>query len=61
VRAVVQGACARLRRGGALAIEHGHDQAAAVRELFAKAGLADVGSLRDLARIERVTTGVLAT
>jgi len=42
-----------------LLIEHGYDQAAAVRDELHKAGLSDVASWQDLARIERVSGGRL--
>jgi release factor glutamine methyltransferase len=42
---------------GWLLVEHGHDQAAAVRGVFEAAGYAEVFSERDLADIERVTGG----
>ncbi|GAA5233234.1 peptide chain release factor N(5)-glutamine methyltransferase [Verticiella sediminum] len=58
LRAIAAGAPARLNPGGALWVEHGYDQAAAVRELLVQAGFADVRSLRDLAGIERVSGGV---
>ena len=57
IRELVAQAAARLRSGGWLALEHGYDQAAAVRELLRAAGLGEVHSLRDLAGIERVTAG----
>ncbi len=43
--------------GGWLLLEHGYDQAAAVRALLLAAGLADVASAHDLAGIERITLG----
>ena len=43
--------------GGWLLMEHGYDQAAAVRALLAAAGFVAVASARDLAGIERVTLG----
>jgi release factor glutamine methyltransferase len=43
--------------GGWLLLEHGYDQAAAVRALLADAGFTDVQSWRDLAGIERVSGG----
>lgn len=55
---IVAGALAHLRPGGGLLIEHGHDQAAAVRALMNAEGFRDVATLRDLAGIERVTTGL---
>jgi release factor glutamine methyltransferase len=46
-----------LRGGGWLLLEHGHDQAAAVRDLLSGAGFAEVASRRDLAGIERCSGG----
>jgi release factor glutamine methyltransferase len=40
-----------------IALEVGAGQAAAVRELLAAAGFAEVGARRDLAGIERVLIG----
>lgn len=50
-------ACAHLRPGGWLLLEHGHNQAPAVRALLAAAGFARVQSRRDLAGIERCSGG----
>ena len=57
IRVLVAQAAPRLRAGAWLALEHGYDQAAAVRALLQGAGLLEVHSLRDLAGIERVTAG----
>ena len=57
IRLLVAQAAPRLRAGGWLALEHGWDQADAVRRLLLEAGLRDVHSLRDLAGIERVSAG----
>jgi release factor glutamine methyltransferase len=57
IRAIVAQAPAHLKPGGWLLLEHGWDQAAAVRELLQRAGLAAVGSRRDLAGIERCSGG----
>lgn len=54
LRVVVAGAPARLAAGGALVVEHGFDQAEAVRALVHAAGLENPRSLRDLAGIPRV-------
>lgn len=43
--------------GGWLFVEHGYQQAASVRTLFQRAGLADIQTWRDLAGIERVSGG----
>jgi release factor glutamine methyltransferase len=56
---IINGAAARLRPGGALWVEHGWDQAEAVRRLLTRAGFGDVASLRDLAGIERISGGSL--
>lgn len=45
-----------LRPGGFMALEHGHAQGAAVRDLLHAAGLGAVATTRDLAGHERVTT-----
>jgi len=49
------GAPARLKPGGQIWLEHGWDQAAAVRRLLTEAGLRDASSRRDLAGIERIS------
>ena len=55
LRRIVAGAAAHLARPGWLLLEHGYDQADAVRALLAQAGYHDVQSWRDLAGIERVS------
>lgn len=55
IEIIVQGAPAHLESGGWLLLEHGYDQASAVRELFHPSIWSDVQSWRDLAGIERVT------
>jgi release factor glutamine methyltransferase len=57
LRALIADAPAHLSRGGALWVEHGHDQAAAVQTLFLEAGFTGIASRRDLAGIERCTGG----
>ncbi len=57
IRAIVAGAPAHLRPGGWLLLEHGHDQAGAVRALLQDQGFAAVDSRRDLAGIERCSGG----
>jgi release factor glutamine methyltransferase len=54
---IVAGAPARLTGGGWLFLEHGYDQAVAVRGLLADAGFAAIASWTDLAGIERVSGG----
>lgn len=60
LRAIINGAAAHLAPGGWLLMEHGYDQAAAVRALLTAQGFSEVQSWRDLAGIERVTGGVPA-
>lgn len=57
LRTIVAGAPARLAPGCWLLMEHGYDQAAAVRGLLSVAGYTDVQSWQDLAGIERVSGG----
>lgn len=54
LRTVIAGAPVWLAPGGALVVEHGFDQAAAVDALARAAGFTDVTSLRDLSGISRV-------
>ncbi len=58
LRRIVAAAPRRLRAAGELWLEHGWDQAAAVRALLTAAGFERVRSLRDLAGIERVSGGL---
>ena len=59
LRRIVAGAIDRLEPSGLLLVEHGHDQARAVRALFADAGLVGIRSWPDLAGIERVVSATL--
>ena len=58
LRVVVAGAPARLVDGGVLVVEHGFDQAEAVRALVAAAGLQSPRTFRDLAGIPRVCVAI---
>lgn len=58
LRTIVQGAGRWLRPGGALYMEHGWDQASAVRNILDEAGFCHINSTADLAGIERVTGGL---
>ncbi|MFL6636716.1 MAG: peptide chain release factor N(5)-glutamine methyltransferase, partial [Massilia sp.] len=55
LRIIVAGSPRHLAPGGWLLLEHGYDQAAAVRALLLETGYSDVQSWRDLAGIERVS------
>lgn len=57
IEAIVAGAWERLCPGGWLLLEHGHDQADAVRTLMASAGLVQVETRSDLAALDRFTLG----
>jgi release factor glutamine methyltransferase len=57
IRTIIGQVSAHLLPGGWLLLEHGYDQAAAVRALLASAGLHNVQSRRDLAGIERCSGG----
>ncbi|HVW25079.1 MAG TPA: peptide chain release factor N(5)-glutamine methyltransferase [Polyangiaceae bacterium] len=58
VRRVVEVARQRLRPGGVLAVEVGHDQAARTSALLDGAGFTSVERRRDYGGIERVVSGV---
>lgn len=57
IRAIAAQAPAHLQPGGWLLLEHGWQQAEAVRALLTQAGFAQVQSRRDLAGIERCSGG----
>jgi release factor glutamine methyltransferase len=57
LRIIIAGSPRHLAPSGWLLLEHGYDQAAAVRALLAAGGFTDVQSWRDLAGIERVSGG----
>jgi len=57
IRAIVAGASAHLNQRGWLLLEHGYDQAPAVRALLEAAGYRDRVSIPDLAGIPRVAGG----
>lgn len=58
IRQIVRDAPGHLAEGGWLLLEHGHDQAAAVRQLLQTRGFAEVQSREDLAGIQRCSGGV---
>ena len=57
IRTIAAAAPAHLHDGGWLLVEHGWEQGAAVRALFAGAGFVDVATERDLEQRDRVTLG----
>jgi release factor glutamine methyltransferase len=57
LRTIIQGAPAFLVPGAWLLLEHGYDQAGAVRALLEQQGYTEVQSWRDLGGIERVSGG----
>jgi len=61
IRQIVRHAPTHLAEGGWLLLEHGHDQAAAVRQLLAERGFAEVQSRDDLAGIQRCSGGIWRT
>ena len=54
LRAVIGQAGAHLAEGGALLVEHGYDQAMAVRDLMQENGFGRAATLTDLSGLERV-------
>jgi release factor glutamine methyltransferase len=59
IREIVAGAPEHLLPGGWLLLEHGYDQAPAVRELLMQAGFTQVASRNDLGGHERVSGGCI--
>ncbi|AGX88189.1 peptide chain release factor N(5)-glutamine methyltransferase [Candidatus Symbiobacter mobilis] len=57
LRTIIGNAPTHLRPGGWLLLEHGYDQAMAVRNLLQAQGMAMVSTRRDLAGIERCSGG----
>ena len=58
LRAIIAQAPACLKPGGWLLLEHGYDQAEAVRQLLQAKGFVDVQSRKDLVGIERCSGGL---
>lgn len=61
IRRIVEAAPAHLRESGWLLLEHGYDQAAAVRALLMRRGFVQVQSRDDLAGIARCSGGIWRT
>ena len=59
IRAIIAQAPAHLHDGAWLLLEHGYDQAPAVRTLLGVAGFSEVPSRQDLAGIARCSGGRL--
>ena len=59
LRVIIAQAPQHLQPGGWLLLEHGYDQAAAVRALLADQGFDEVASRKDLGSHERITLGRL--
>jgi release factor glutamine methyltransferase len=57
LRAIIAQAPACLKPGGWLLLEHGYDQAEAVRQLLQVKGFVEVQSRKDLVGIERCSGG----
>jgi release factor glutamine methyltransferase len=58
LHSIIAGAAKHLNNQAWLLLEHGYDQAAAVRALLQEAGYSDVQSWGDLSGIERVSGGI---
>ena len=61
IKIILEKASAHIQPKGWLLIEHGYDQAKAVRQLFAHAGLSQVSTLRDASGLDRLTRGIYDT
>jgi release factor glutamine methyltransferase len=60
LRLVIGQSCGFLRQGGWLMVEHGHNQGAAVRELFRDAGFNSVETRVDYNQFDRISLGCLS-
>jgi release factor glutamine methyltransferase len=60
LRRLTRGACAHLRPGGTLLLEHGYDQSEAVKDLLRESGFSDPQTWADLSGILRVSGGKLS-
>jgi release factor glutamine methyltransferase len=60
-RMIAGGAAAHLLPAGWLLVEHGHEQAVAVRQLLREAGLSGIATWSDLSGSERVSGAFLAS
>jgi release factor glutamine methyltransferase len=60
LRLVIGQSCGFLRQGGWLMVEHGHNQGAAVRELFSNSGFNSVETRVDYNQLERISLGCLS-
>ncbi len=60
IRSIISQAPAHLQAGGWLLLEHGYDQAEAVRALLVCQGFEDVQSRLDLGGHERISLGRLS-
>ena len=60
LRLVIGQSCGFLRQGGWLMVEHGHNQGAAVRELFMDAGFNSVETRVDHNQLDRISLGCLS-
>jgi len=58
---LVQQALKHLNKGGYLLLEHGYQQAEAVRTLMADAGYIDIETHQDIEDRDRVTLGKIPT
>lgn len=61
IRRIVADTPAHLVAGGVLLIEHGYDQAVAVRALLATGPFADISTWQDLSGVDRVTGACLSS
>jgi release factor glutamine methyltransferase len=59
IKTIIQQAKTRLRSGGLLILEHGHDQAKTVQKLLLRNGYQEIISFKDLAFINRVVMAKL--
>jgi len=59
IEAIIRQAPLHLKHGGMIAFEHGFEQAVLVRELLQKRGFSSVETIQDMAKLDRVSYGLL--
>lgn len=58
-REIIAGSISRLKAGGSIYLEVGHDQSRIVYDLLKEAGYREIKIIKDIPGIERIVTGIL--
>lgn len=60
IEVIASGGIKKINAGGWLVVEHGYDQGAAVRQVFAECGFSEIATRQDLSGNDRITLGWVA-